>query len=183
MIIDRNQLKYLFEEAKSRYKALDDVNISLRFSNGWFFTMQALIEPRSMLRKKRKYYVRINLKRTDIISKLSKDDILGWFGHEFAHVVEYEKMSNSKLFLFILRYIFDIKFRFFVERRVNVFAFNNGFAKELVGVGKKFLSVYSANSKYRKYIENYFPRWEDIKEVAQNQGLNKQEYESFKIIS
>ncbi len=170
----------IFEEAKSRYKELQDTNIGLRFGNGWFFTMHASLEPKSVFSKKRKYYVKVNLKRNDILSKLSDADILGWFGHELAHVAEYEKMSNFKLFLFILRYVFDVKFRFVVEKRINAFTCNNGFAQELFGVLKKFISL-DTNAKYKKYIiDNYRPDWDDIKETAQNQGITRQIYESLK---
>lgn len=91
----------------------------------------------------------------------------------------YEKMSNLKLLLFILRYMLDAKFRFSVEKRVSAFAFNNGFAKELFGACKKFISIDAVIPKYKRYIiENYCPYWEDIKETAQNQGISRQEYGS-----
>jgi hypothetical protein len=176
-----NAIYDIFEEAKLRYKELQVIDISLQFGNRWFFTMYALIIPRYIFCKKRKYCIRVNLKRKDILLKLSRNDLIGWFGHEFAHVVEYEKMSNYKLLLFFLRYLVDLKFRFIVEKRVSAFAFNNGFTHELLYVWKKFLSIDTASAKYKKYIiENYFPRWEDIKETAQNQGISKQFYESLR---
>ncbi len=181
MVIDKNEFFNNFKRAKSRYKELQDVSITLRFGKSPFFTMQALLEPISLFQKKKKYFVLINLKRTDFLSQLSEDNILGWFGHELAHIVEYEKLTNLNLFVFAVKYLFDSKFRYFVERSTNAFAFNNGFALELFLVWKKFISMDIKDINYKKYIlENYCPHWADIKETAQNFGISKQIYESMK---
>ncbi len=125
--------------------------------------------------------MRVNLNRKDVLSILSEDDVKAWFGHELAHIVEYEQMSNPKLFLFAFRYIFDVKFRFSVEKRVNTFAVNHGFAEELFSIWKKFLSSEKINKKYKKYIvKNYRPHWEGIKEISLKHGISEQMYESLR---
>ena len=64
---------------------------------------------------------------------------------------------------------------------MNTFTSNNGLAKELFGVWKKFLLMEQASDKYKRYItQNYRPEWEDIKEMAQVQGVSKEIYESLK---
>jgi hypothetical protein len=177
--IDKEEFRVLFQEAKSRYGEIESTNIFLMFRKEWFFTMRASFRIGSMFNGKRNYFITVNLNKEKFLSELSQGDIVGWFGHELAHIIEYKKMSNTELFFFTLRYMFDLRFRFSVERRVNVFACNNGFFKELFGVWKKFLSMNSISKRYKKYIiKHYRPDWEDISELASAQGINKESYES-----
>lgn len=118
MVIGKEQLKRIFVKTKERYDEFRDVEIDLRFHNEWFFTMRASIYLSSILNKKRKYFINVNLKRKNILSKLSEDDFIGWYGHELAHIVDYETMSNYELLVFSLRYMFDLKFRFSVEKKL-----------------------------------------------------------------
>lgn len=181
MPIDKEKIEDAFETTKARHAKLRHADIALRFNKGLFFTMQAGIEFRSFFTKKRKYYINVNPRRKKILSGLSKEDLIGWFGHEFGHIMDYETMSRSKLLVFILRYIFDLKFRFSVEKKINVLASNNGFFKELFGVWKKFISMNTVSKKYRRYItRHYFPDWESIKGPAQDEGISREVYESFK---
>ena len=181
MITGKEQLRRIFLKTKERYDELQGVEIDLRYNNEWFFTMRASIYLNSILNNKRKYFINVNLKRKNILSKLSEDDFIGWYGHELAHIIDYETMSNFELLVFTLRYMVDLKFRFSVEKRINVFTSNNGLAKELFGVWKNFLSMNDVNGKYKRYIiKNYRPDWKDIKEVAQAQGVSKEIYESLK---
>ena len=181
MPLDKEQFEHIFVKTKERYDELQDVEINLRFHNECFFSMRASIYLSSFFKKKRRYFINVNLKRSNIFLKLSEDDLMGWFGHELAHIVDYETMNNFKLLLFTFKYIFDLKFRFFVEKRINVLTSNNGLAKELFYVWKKFVSMDQVSDKYKRYIiKNYRPEWEDIKEMAQVQGVTKEVYESLK---
>jgi len=178
--LNRNQLANIFQEAKRRYPELENADINLTFSKGWFFTMQSFVKFSSIFNKKRKYCINVDLRKKNVLSKLSEDNIMGWFGHELAHIVDYETMSLLKFFIFGLRYVFDLKFRFSVEKRINAFAYNNGFAKELFGVWKKFLVMDGAGKKYQAYIiRNYSPYWEDIRETAEQEGITKEVYRSY----
>ena len=178
-LLDEEKLRDAFDTAKARHTGLRSVAVDLRYENGWFFTMRACISLSSIFSQKRKYFVKVNRKRADIFFRLSGDDLVGWYGHELAHIIDYETMSFSRLLMFTLRYVFDIKFRFSVERRVNAFCYNNGFAKELFGVWKKFLAINTDNKGYQRYIiEHYRPAWESIKETAEIEGISQEVYES-----
>lgn len=177
MELDKKQFQKLFEEAKSRYQELNQVNVDLAFAKQWFFTMRADIGISSFFRKKRNYSIIVNVRRKEILSKLSQNDIFAWFGHELAHVVEYETMSNKKLRIFVLRYAFDLKFRFNVEKRTNAFACNNGFAYELLDLWKKFICMNISSKKYQQYIlKHYAPDWNDIKACAEAGGVSENDY-------
>lgn len=180
MILDKEKLKDIFDKAKIRYKEIQCVDIKLRFSKGMFFTMRASVKINSLFNKKRKYIVYVNFRRKDVLSKLSENDLIGWFGHELAHIIEYETMSNFELFLFTIKYLFNPKFRFSVEKRINVFTCNNVFSKELFGVWKKFLSLDDISKKYKEYVKKCRPDWKDIEQSALSHGISKEVFESFK---
>jgi len=180
MKLNQEQFRSIFQKAKARYPQLSSTDINLTFNKGWFFTMQAKINFTSLLKKERKYTINVNTRKENLLSKLSEDDILAWFGHELAHIIDYETMSNSKILIFIIRYIIDLKFRFSVERRINAYTCNNGFAKELLAAWKKFCIMDGVNKRYQNYIiRNYSPRWEDIKVIAELDGINENMYKSF----
>lgn len=179
MIFNEKKYRDAFDTAKSRYTDLEFVDVDLEYGNAWFFTMHTGIKLSSIVSRKRKYLVKVNLKRKDILRRLSHDDLVGWFGHELAHIIDYQTMSLPNLLTFAFKYLFDFKFRFSVERRINAFCYNSGFAMELYGVWKKFLSMPIVNKNYRRYIvEHYCPKWEDIKETSEIQGISKEAYES-----
>lgn len=75
---------------------------------------------------------------TGVYNFLNSQSYNSWFSHELAHIIDYETMSDFKFFRFTLRYIFNLKFRFFVEKRINAFACNNGFAWSYLGYGEDF---------------------------------------------
>jgi len=167
-----------FAKAKARYPKIQDLNIELRLRKSIFFTMRASVVPSSLFTKKRRYIVCVNLLRKDIVSVLSEEDLIGWFGHELAHIIGYEALSNSELLAFAFKYIFNLKFRFSVEKRVNTFTCNNGFSRELFGVWKKFLSLDNVNKRYKDYIrKNYPPDWKDIQESAAADGVSREDFE------
>ncbi len=181
MIPVKEKLIDIFKKAKTHYKEIEGVDIELRVGKGLFFTMRASPTLGSIFNKKRKYFIFVNLRRADVLSKLSEDDLIGWFGHELAHIVDYETMSNAELLMFVCKYVYSPKFRFSVERRINAFAYNNGFAKELFGAWKKFLSLDTIDKKYKEYVvKNCRPDWEDIRQTAALQGMSKEFFESFK---
>ncbi|MCA9353144.1 hypothetical protein KC901_03095 [Patescibacteria group bacterium] len=182
MHLDEREFYTIFIEAKTRYRKLNNTEIVLTFKNGWFFTMRAVPVLSSMFQSKRTYLVQVNQKKQkNILSQLSHDDVFAWFGHELAHIVDYENMSQCKLLLFFPRYIFDWKFRSIVEKRANVVACDHGFARELFAIWKKFLEMDNINQWYKQYIiNNYRPDWDNIRDKALAQGVTREIYESFK---
>lgn len=180
MKIEKEVFENIFEKAKIRYTELGNVDIKLKFSKGLFFTMRASFKLNSFFSQKRKYIIYINLnRRKDVLSKLSEDDLLAWFGHELAHVLDYETMSNFELLIFALKYIFNPEFRFSVEKRIHAFSCNNGFVMEVFGAWKKFMSLDSIDNKYKEYAKKCRPDWEDIQQVATTHGITREDFESY----
>ncbi len=176
-MLNSEPIKNAFIEAKSRYASLQHANIILTFRKELFFTMRATVIFSSFFNKKRTYIVVVNTSKSHALSQLSQDDLIGWIGHELAHIVEYETMTNKELVLFFVKYIFNLKFRFFVERRVNALACNNGFAKELFQTFKKFSSLEGFGAHYKRYLlKHYIPAWSDIKQSSEQQGITESDY-------
>lgn len=181
MQINQERVTNLFQKTKDAYPQLKNTPIVLQFKKERFFTMRATIKLRSFFNKQRNYVVVINTRRAEtLFPQLSDSDIVGWIAHELAHIIDYETMSNTRFIFFVLRYLFDLSFRSRVEKRTNVFTVNHGFAKELFGVWKKFLSLEIINKRYKKYIITYYrPRWDDIQQAAKAQGITKEDFDSF----
>lgn len=179
MEINFEEYRKIFNKTKEVYPETRDLEIELKFKRDIFFTMRGAVKYSSLFSKKRKYYVYVNTKKKDLFSKLDEKNITGWFAHELAHIIEYEKMSNWSLSKFTVKYVFNRSFRTMVEKRVNAFASNNGFYEEMFGVWKKFLSLEDVvNSKYKRYIiNNYRPDWEQIKDTALRAGISKEVYD------
>lgn len=182
MELDFNKYQQIFNKTKSVYKETSDLDIELKFKKDIFFTMRGAIQYSSLFNKKRKYFLFVNSSKKHLFSELDDSNIMAWFAHELAHIIEYKKMSNWKLFTFLIKYTFNLKFRFIVEKRVNAYAANNGFAREMFATWKKFLILKEVvNSKYKQYIiKNHRPNWEQIRDSALSIGVNQKEYELFK---
>ena len=178
MALDIEKLNNAFFEAKERYNELNDVSIYLKAVPACFFTMRAKVGLFVFLRKERQYFICINSKREKLISQLSHADLIGWFGHELTHILEYEKMTFRRLVYFTVKYVFNTKFRSLVEKDINAYAFNNGFAQDLFGVWEKLMLFDNISIRYKNYIrENYKPDWAQISTVAESIGLSRVIYE------
>lgn len=179
MKLDFSEYKKIFNRVKNVYQDARNLDIELKFKKDIFFTMRGAVKYSSLFKKKRKYFVFVNLNKRALLSELDESNITAWFAHELAHIIEYEKMSTWILFIFLIKYTFSLKYRFMVEKRVNAYAANNGFANEMFITWKKFLSLEDVmNSKYKQYvIKNCRPEWEQIKDTAFKIEVTQEEYE------
>ena len=105
------KLKLAFFVAISHYPELRNTKISMHMKK-IPSTMQAQPYSDFLFRKKgnRKYKVIVN-KTSDVNGMYYKDlsfnSLVGWIGHEFAHILDYTKMNNGDLISFIASYVFD----------------------------------------------------------------------------
>ncbi len=105
------RLKLAFYVALSRYPELHHTRIILKHKpiNS---TMQAQPSLEFIFKRKHKRGYRIfvnnNPLRTGIDYKeLSFNGLVGWIGHEFAHLIDYNTMKNRALLGFIVGYVFN----------------------------------------------------------------------------
>jgi len=120
-------------------------------------TMNSRPSPGNVFRKKarRQYSIIINNnmgKRKGLsFGELSYNIKTGWFGHELAHICDYEKMNSFETFWFAFRYVFSKKFVRRIERNTDIETIYHGLAYPLYE-GTAYLLMYSGTSaEYRDY--------------------------------
>ncbi len=137
MLVKKDSYIYkAFERALKYYPELKDEDIRLRL---WPISssMQAWPRRRFFLRSKknRRYTLLINNNKGPR-KGLSIDDIpfkalVGKFGHELAHIVDYKNMNNLQIVIFTFKYLNFAKYRRRVETRTDLSAIKHGLGNEL----------------------------------------------------
>lgn len=169
------QLEHAFQEAKKRYKKLDDVTVHLSHKRLKNTSMQAqpVIDRNLLDSNKRSYCIDIGFK-----AKMSKslwmwdlphDVLVGWFAHELGHVDDYHKRTLWSLIKFGARYLTQQSFRTESEKRADRLAMDAGFANELILTKRYILGVADLNLAYKRRLMKHYYSPEDIEELVSEQ--------------
>ena len=102
-----------FYVALRYFPELENTRINVRF-NKIKSTMMAQPDADFIVksRNSRRYKIIINTSREDIgmnYEDLTFNSLVGWLGHELAHITDYNKKSNGQLLEFITNYLFSKK--------------------------------------------------------------------------
>ena len=90
------------------------------------------------------------------IQNLSFNIIVGWLGHELAHICEYEKMSTWQTLTFAVKYVFSEKYKKQVERYTDLLTIEHGLAFPLYDGVNYLLNDKSISTDYKQStINNY----------------------------
>ena len=83
---------------------------------------------------------------------LSFNSLVGWIGHEFAHILDYSKMNNRDLISFIASYVFDKDKMKKTERKADKETIKHGLGKQLLDGANYFIEIkkYQENTRKRK---------------------------------
>jgi hypothetical protein len=130
------RLKLAFYVALSHYPELHHKKISLKLKS-IKSTMQAQPSPNFIvkLKNKRGYsiFVNNNPNLTGLnYMELSFNGLVGWIGHEFAHLIDYSSMNNRELLGFITAYIFDKRTMRRTERNADRETIKRGLGAQLL---------------------------------------------------
>ena len=143
--MNKKDIEIIFKQAKKYYLETENVSIKLKFTPLYYSTMTSRPKISSFLFpwKKHQYVVNINsFKKTKTfsvpITYFNDSILLGWFGHELAHITQYEKMKTMKFLIFPFLYIFNKKFRRKFEIEADNITKKRGLEKKLVE-GIKFI--------------------------------------------
>ena len=120
----------------------------------------------------RKYKVIVN-KTSDVNGMYYKDlsfnSLVGWIGHEFAHILDYSKMNNTDLISFIASYVFDKDKMKKTERRADKETIKHGLGIQLLDGANFFHRNKKISRKYKeKKKEYYLSREEIINDINSN---------------
>ena len=167
------RLTLAFYVALCHYPELYDKRISLRLKS-LVSTMQAQPSPDFLFQRKSKRAYRIfvnnNPNLTGINYKeLSFNGLVGWIGHEFAHLIDYNAMNNRELLGFIAGYVFDKRTMRRTERNADKETIKRGLGIQLLDGVAFFEKHNKVSKKYRKRKQkNYLSEKEIIVDINSN---------------
>jgi hypothetical protein len=170
-----NQLPYLKEQfgnkkqipesiameclvALSFYPELKDVPISFEFGKA-SATMTA--QPRLSFflksQENREYKITINTAKSANVrlEQLSFNAIVGWIGHELAHITQYIEKSNGGLLLTGLSYLIP-GYRKKFERETDLIAIQHYMGFALYEGVQYAICCSGASSSYKAYVNKYY---------------------------
>jgi len=90
------------------------------------------------------------------IEKLSFNIMVGWIGHEFAHLVQYEKMSNLQIITFFFSYLLSDEYFRDTERYTDYLAIKHGLAYPLYAGVEYLLNSSDVSEEYKKKIKDNY---------------------------
>ena len=134
--IQDKKLELAFYVALNRYPELHHRSIILKLKS-ISSTMQAQPTPNFIVKRKNKRAYRIfvndNPELTGInYQDLSFNALVGWIGHEFAHLIDYSSMNNRELLGFIAAYVFDKREMRKTERQADKETIKRGLGIQLL---------------------------------------------------
>jgi len=161
------EIKKLVLVTLSFYPELSSTNISFGY-NPIKQTMNArpLVGNLFCSKKERKYCILINNNKGKNkglpIETLSFNIIVGWLGHELAHIVAYEKMTNWQTISFASKYLLSSKYNRTVERYTDYTTIEHGLAYPLYDGVEYLLNDSSVTDEYKQKIRDNYLALEEI---------------------
>jgi hypothetical protein len=163
---DDSTLKLAYYVALSHYPELSKSKIELRLKSisstmqaqpKWFFVFRS--------KKNRNYVININTNEgyTGITYKdLSFNSLVGWLGHEMAHIADYSKKNNAELVNFIASYVFDKNALKRTEHTADRETIKHGLGAQLLEGVNFFHRNRKVKHSYREKNKKYYLTPEEI---------------------
>ena len=171
--IQDKKLELAFYVALNRYPELHHRSITVKLKS-ISSTMQAQPTPNFIVKRKNKRAYRIfvndNPELTGInYQDLSFNALVGWIGHEFAHLIDYSSMNNRELLGFIAAYVFDKREMRKTERQADKETIKRGLGIQFLDGVAFFEKNTKVSKRYRKRKKkNYLSEEEIIADIKRN---------------
>ncbi len=131
---------------------------------------QPIINSSFFSRNKRAYKVEIRtrpqfsegLKMKD----LPEDVLVGWFAHEFGHLIDYLNRPWYNLVKLGIAYLTLPVYRMGIERRADLFAIEYGYVDYIQATKKFILEESSIPDRYLNRINKYYMTPEEIERIT-----------------
>lgn len=168
-----DRLKLAFYVALNRYPELHNTKITLKHKS-INSTMQAQPSPEFLFKRKSKRAYRIFVNNNPDLTginyeELSFNGLVGWIGHEFAHLIDYSAMNNRALLGFIGGYVFDKRTMRRTERNADRETIKRGLGIQLLDGVAFFEKNNKVSKSYRKRKQkNYLSEAEIIVDIQRN---------------
>jgi hypothetical protein len=167
------KLKLAFFVALRHYPELIESSLKIRLKN-INATMQAQPKWTFILRRKenRAYQILVNKDNTinGIYYKdLSFNSLVGWIGHELAHILDYSKKDNLEMISFIADYVTSQDRMRKIERKADKETIRHGLGIQLLDGVTFFHKNKRISREYREKKKKYYLSPEEIvAEIQQN---------------
>lgn len=163
---DDDKLKLAYYVALTHYPELKDAHVKLRMKS-ISATMQAQPKWDFIFRtkKNRNYQIFVNTSEsfTGITYKdLSFNSLVGWIGHEMAHLTDYSEKDNGELIRFIASYVFDNNELKRTERKADKLTIQHGLGTQLLEGVNFFHRNRKVKNSYREKNKKYYLSPEEI---------------------
>ena len=139
-------------------------------------------------RKNRGYKILISEKfhienKEFTIGDMETDVLIGWFGHELGHVIDYRNRSTIGMLIFGLKYLFSkIHFKE-VERTADTIAVHHGMSNYILATKKFILNNVHISPKYKARIARLYISPEEIMEIVNSKNKNLEKEVDEEIVS
>ncbi len=154
-----------FEHVKKHYKELDNTDIRLRFFPLFYATMEARPSALDFVidhkKDKRKFIIMINTSEhyreyAFPLYDVSDEILDGWLAHELGHIVFYQTLSHHKLALIPFRFMFDKKYKKFIESGADTLAEQHGFKQALHKGIELRLNDPNTSDEYKARLRRFY---------------------------
>ena len=100
--------------------------------------------------------------------QLSKSAQYGLVAHELAHGVQFQAMTNARIYWSLLKYLVWPRYRRAFEREADMIAIERGFGRQLEAYATHALE--SASPRHRRRKEKFYMSPEEIREARKLVG-------------
>jgi hypothetical protein len=173
-----DKVEIAFKKAREYYPELNKENIKIRFSS-IDSVMQSRPKIISLFQKKRTYLIIINnnpLNTGLSYTEIDKQTLIGWFGHELAHIIDYKKMNNFQLIVFGIKYLFSNNFRRNIERKTDKLTIKKGLGKQLIKSIKAITKNPKIKINYKKKISQFYLKVKEVKKTIKLNNIKKPKF-------
>jgi hypothetical protein len=172
--------------ALSYYPKLKNISIIFKFGK-ISSTMVSRPKPGSIFRNnnKREYQVIIRKKGTSKKglewSELSFNSLVGWIGHELAHIINYHHRAFGGILFMGMRYAFP-QFRRRMERFTDQLTIKNDLGYALYEGTEYTLNSANISESYKKRIKKFYLSPAEIKKYISLKNSYKINYQKLRIV-
>ena len=93
--------------------------------------------------------------------------LVGWFGHELGHIMDYSKKNGAGMVWFGFTYLAFDKSKIKAERRADIEALKHGLADEIIATKNFILANTSLPMVYKERIRKYYISPEKVLELVE----------------
>jgi hypothetical protein len=171
--VDDPKLKLAFFVALRHYPELKNVDLKIRLKK-INVTMQAQPEWTFLFKSKVKRDYQILVNRDNTINgmfykDLSFNSLVGWIGHELAHILDYSKKDNGQMISFIANYITSQERMRKTETKADKETIRHGLGIQLLDGVTFFHNSKRISREYRERKKKYYLSPDEIvAEIVEN---------------